>query len=569
MLYRLNIKNYAILESVEVEFEPGLNIITGETGAGKSIIIGSLGLILGEPASVSVIRKGAKKAIVEGTFVLKKNHAALTLLKENDLLEDSDSVLLRREVHLYGRSRCFINDSPVNLALLRQLGDMLVDLHGQHQHQSLLKIENYYDLLDRFGELTEISQKAAEYYFRLKELSFRARELNEKSKTAKERRELAEFQLNEILRIDPKPKEDEDLEREIRIAENVEQLWEHSLSNYETLYEKEGSAAEQISTVIKNTEELESIDSSFGDIKSELESALMSLQEAANFFLRYKERQEFGPERLEEARRRLSILIGFKKKYGKSLEAVLHQKTKLENELSLTSNIENQIVEINKNISGLTFDFIETCMELSKERTKAAAKMSKQITDTLKALGMEYGNFQVIVNQRLHPQGEYTFKNKRFNADQHGMDSIDFLIATNKGEDLKFLHKIASGGEISRVMLAVKSALAEIDNIPVLIFDEIDTGISGRMAIVVGRHLRGISKLKQLICITHLPQIAGIGNVQFSAVKKEKGGRVSSNMKKLNYKERKFEIAKLLGGEKVTETSLKNAEELMEGIKRE
>ena len=563
MLKCLLIKDYAILDRVEVEFEDGLNIITGETGAGKSIIIGAFGLLLGEPFSVDFIRKGAEKTVVEGQFYIKEKEILKEFLKNNEIPDLNDEVIIRREINQSGKSRVFINDSPVKLQVIKEFGDMLVDLHGQHEHQSLMKSDFYYLLLDQYGKIGEFANRIKILFFELKKLEAEKRKIFKDFKEYREKRDILEFQLNEIRMVNPIIGEDEKLEREINITENLEKIWELANQNFQILDGESDSVGEKLNMVLNYLKELISIDKSFEEVRKYIESALIEVRESAQFFSKYTDQNTYSPERLEEARIRQSRLYNLKRKYGETISDIIKRKEAIENELKFTENIEERLKNIETEIKEKLRIFSKLSKELSEKREKAAEEMSKSITELLHKLGMKSGLFSINVFRRESDDGIAEIDGKRYFADHRGIDRIEFLVATSKGEDLKPLARIASLGEISRVVLAVKSILAEGDEIPILIFDEIDVGISGRIASAVAKKLKELSRYHQVICITHLPQIASAGDTHLSAVKKEEKERVFTKIRKLNFEERKYEIAKLLGGEKITEISLKNAVELL------
>lgn len=563
MLKCLLIKDYAILDRIEVEFGDGLNIITGETGAGKSIIIGAFGLLLGEPFSVDFIRKGAKKTVVEGQFYIKEKEILKEFLKNIEIPDLSDEVIIRREINQRGKSRVFINDSPVKLQVIKEFGDMLVDLHGQHEHQSLMKNDFYYFLLNQYGKIGELAHRIKNLFFELKRLEAEKRKIFKDFKEYREKRDILEFQLNEIRMVNPIVGEDEKLEREINITENFEKIWELANQNFQILDGESNSVGEKLNKVLNYLKELISIDKSFAEVRKYIESALIEVRESAQFFSKYTDQNTYSPERLEETRMRQSQLYNLKRKYGKTISNILKRKEAIENELKFTENIEERLKNIETEIKEKLRIFSKLSKELSEKREKAAEEMSKSITELLHKLGMKSGLFSVNVFRRDSDDGIAEIDGKRYFADHHGIDGIEFLVATSKGEDLKPLARIASLGEISRVVLAVKSILAEGDEIPILIFDEIDVGISGRIASAVAKILKELSRYHQVICITHLPQIAGAGDTHLSAIKKEEKERVFTKIRKLNFDERKYEIAKLLGGEKITKINLKNAEELL------
>jgi DNA repair protein RecN (Recombination protein N) len=580
MLKSLTIRNYALIESVEIEFESGLNILTGETGAGKSIIIDALSLILGDRASSDVVRKGSDKAIVEGLFGMADNEKVKILLKHNEI-ELQEDLILRREVSLKGQSRCFVNDSPVPLTVLKEIGDHLVDLHGQHEHQSLLRPETHIGLLDEFGSLDKLVDEYRESYDRLTVLFREFRSLSLKEKELREKRDLYEFQIKEIDAIDPRTGEESDLENELRILENSEKLYEATSQLYQSLYEGEStrSGSENISgqsvydLLLKarnQLEDLAEIDKTFDDIKNECASAAAIIGELTKFIQSYNSKIEFNPERLEQIRERLGQITLLKKKFGGSLDAVIGHREKIGKEFAMAENFESEIRKLNEYIERERKTCSAAAQRLSAKRRELVSKIGRSVCAELAKLGIANAQFDVKIDNRVvekldgKADGAYVKLGRDFyDATQSGIDFIEFYLSTNVGEDVKPLAKVASGGEISRIMLALKTILAKADRLPLLVFDEIDVGISGRIAQAVGKSMKSLSQFHQVIAITHLPQIAGFADCHFAVEKSESKQRTSSTIRKLEEEERIREVARLLSGEEVTESSLIGAREMI------
>lgn len=563
MLKRLYIKDYAIIDEIEVEFDEGLNILTGETGAGKSIIIGALGILLGESCSTDFIRKGGNKIIVEGVFTIQNRKKINDFLLSCDITDVSDEIIIRREISQSGKSRGYIDDTPVKLQAIKEFGNMLVDLHGQHEHQSILKKDFYFELLDGFGNLTDDARTVKELFLELKDYENKKKKMLKELQDYREQKELMEFQLHEINKVNPQKGEDEELEREIRINENLEKIWELSNLNYEALYGENDSVIDRLNHTLHDIEKLIHIDDKFEEIKNYIESAIIEIKESANLLSKYTDRSSYNPEMLEEARQRHNAIYTLKRKYKGTIEDILKKRDMLQEKLDLQDRSGERIKEIENKIKETVKKLGETAYKLSEKRCISAKKMSMSITNLLQTLGMKSGILSIAVDKKESDDGIIEINGQRYTADADGIDRIEFLAATNKGEDLKPLSRIASLGEMSRVVLAIKSVLADSDSIPVLIFDEIDVGISGRIASVIAKKLKQISSFHQVLCITHLPQIASAGNVHYSVQKREKEDRVFTAIEKLSYKQRVDEIAKLLGGEKTTNINLKNAEELL------
>ena len=563
MLITLYIKKFALFDEIHVSFEEGLNIITGETGAGKSLIVDALNFLLGDRSDLTALRKGAPKAVVEGTF--GPISGALTeFLVQNDLDVLENEVRLRRELNSSGRSRAFINDTPVTIDTLRKLGEMLVDLHGQHEHQSLLKNEKHLEYLDAFAGVEAEVLSVRESFRKIRALKNQLAELDARARVLEEKRDYLQFQLKEIQATNPQPGEEEELEREERILANSERLFSLSSETYRILYEEDQSIYSLLTRVENLLVELQQIDEQFSDSARLSSEAKINLDEVAKFLQQYTATFEFNPERLEEIRTRLSELRRLEKKYGPNISAVLEKKEKIEAELGLLENIDSEIESTRAELAAEKERYTRLALELSEKRRAAAKRLKKSIEQVLKKLGMERAVFEVAVEPLENPQGWVSGeKGKRLSATARGVDRVTFLISANPGEPLKELQKVASGGEISRIMLAIKSVLSEKDAVPVLVFDEIDSGISGRVAQTVGKQLKELSDSHQIICVTHLPQIASAGRRHFAVEKAVQNNETRTFIRPLSDGERIVEIAKLIGGERVTDVNLRSAEELL------
>ncbi len=510
MLKSLLVKDYALIGQINVEFGHGLNIITGETGAGKSILIDAMSLLLGERASTEVVRKGAQKSIVEGIFEITGNKKVKKILEENEI-DVLPELIMRREISLKGNNRCFLNDTPVTLNVIKDIGDLLVDLHGQHEHQSLLRTETHIDFLDEFGSTEELLSEYRKNYVLLSEATNKVNEIKEKENILKEKKDIYSFQIKEIDAVSPEEGEEERINEELNILENSEKLSQITSSIYESLYESENSVNDLLGKIKNEIEELLEIDKSFSEIDSECESAVTLINDISEFVRNYNSKIDIDPEHLDELRNRLGAINMLKKKYGGSVRTLLEHRKKIGEEFELAENYADSIEKLEMEIRKLRESCGISAEALSKKRKEISKKIQKEVQEALSYLGIENSVFRIEINQLAADKSEeYILINgKPYKYNSSGYDQVQFFISTNPGEDPKPLAKVASGGEISRVMLALKSILAKSDKLPLLIFDEIDTGVSGRIAQKVGHSLKDLAGVHQIISITHLPQIAG------------------------------------------------------------
>ncbi|MBT8391963.1 MAG: DNA repair protein RecN, partial [Ignavibacteria bacterium] len=498
-----------------------------------------------------------------GIFNVKGNKKLKILLDEYEV-DYIDELIIRREISLKGSNRCFINDTPVNLNVVKEIGNLLVDLHGQHEHQSLLRTETHIDYLDEFGDYQPLIQQFKNAYSEISKKDNELKDLQKKEENIKEKKDFYSFQIKEIDNISPEENEDEKLNEELKILENSEKIAELASEIYTLLYESESSVQDALSKVKNHLQKLSEIDKTFSDAVAESESALAQIEDISSLVRNYNSRLNLNPEELEEKRERLGAINLLKKKYGGSVKSILEHRKKIGDEVDLAENFAEKINEISNQIFELRENAGSIAKKISKQREQTAKIVKKGIEKNLKELGIQNPEFKTEIENHMAEKDTGVFADgKFFNTTSRGMDEVEFYISTNPGEDLKPLPKVASGGEISRVMLSLKSTLAKNDKLPLLIFDEIDVGISGRIAQKVGNALKELSKYHQIISITHLPQIAGLADSHYSIEKSKKDDRVVSSIKKLKKSEQITEVAKLLSGEKVTEASLKTARELV------
>ncbi len=563
MLKHLYAKNFVLIDEIDIDFGAGLNIITGETGAGKSILIGALKGLLGERLNRDVVRQGAEKGVVEGHFVIAKFAEIDDFFNRNDMTWYDDALILRREISANGRSRSFVNDSPVTLTLLSELGDLLVDLHGQHEHQLLFQVKKHIDYLDAFGQIH--SDKVVQPFERLVDIIQSLKAVKARAAELKKQKDILSYQYNEIAAVNPKEDEIRTLSEEERILGNAEFLVEKTNKLFKMLYEDEGAVSEQLAAAEKDLTDLQQIDKTFEKLYKQCNEAQILVEDLAQSLQHYARTVTFDAERLEEIRQRMVALTGLEKKYGGSLEAVLERAKKLKQELYLVENLDSEIEELSVRLQDSRNRLTRICSELHEERVKNARQLDASVVDKLVQLGMNRAKFGTAINQIETDSEPHVHVNGRaVKVERKGYDRVEFLISTNPGESLKPLAKIASGGEISRIMLALKTLLADADKVPVLIFDEIDSGVSGRIAQIVGLNLRILSASHQLICITHLPQIASMARHHFLVEKKSTQDKTRTTIRKLDRNESIKEIAGLIGGKTVSEIHLQSAVELIE-----
>lgn len=568
MLCSLHVENFAVIEQVEVEFGPAFNVITGETGAGKSLLVEALMAVLGERTSTEVIRSGARRALVEARFTIEERSPLSALLTQHGYQneEQPTSLLLRREITTNG-TRGFINDSPALIHLIRQIGEHLVDFHGQHEHQSLLKVSLHRRLLDAVGGLDRLVEEYRCAYHELVALVDRYRRLLEQEQQLRSEHDGKKFLLNEIVTIAPQVGEKQMLESELRRIEHSEQLFEGTAAAYAVLYGDEHSAHDALVRARNIAEQLAAIDDYFRSVASELRELVIRTDELAKDIQRYNAQLEFSPERSEQIRQRLVQLGRLEKRYG-SLERALEEQQRLERELQLTENFEHEIEHLQTAILNHRIELGALGSKLSAKRQQVARHIERTVGEILSRLGIPDAVFHVAIDQvPLSNPGLTDYvaetRGQLLIAKEHGLDDVAFHISTNKGEPPAPLHRIISGGEASRVMLALKMILAKSDRLPILIFDEIDTGISGRIAHRVGMALEELGAYHQVIAITHNPQIAARAQVHIVVEKRSDGQRTTVLARRVTGSDRVEELAKLIAGEEITDGVRKTAREML------
>jgi DNA repair protein RecN (Recombination protein N) len=543
MLRELRISNLAIIDDLKVRFGKGLNIITGETGAGKSIIVDSLGLALGGRAQPDLVRSGEKEAVVQAFFETEE------VDEFPDIgIDISNGLILRRSISASGRSRSYANDTIISLQSLGAIGTSLVDMHGQHEYQSLLSVDKQRRFLDSFGKLQEEKEEVETLFKEVDVLKRESADLDQSIKDRAQRLDLLRFQIHEIDSASLKVGEKEDLDEKKTIMSNLGKLNELAETSYSMIYSEDSSCVEKLSSIISRVREMSSIDNSVTEILELLESALPLIEDAAVSLRGYKDRYDFDPGRLSEIEDRFELIKKLEKKYGEGIENIIRYRDQSEKELKGLELVDERRDSLESDLKIKEEKLSDSAARLSEKRKETARRMEKLVVNELRELA--FGDAEFVIDI------------KRENLSAHGMDRVEFLFSANPGEPPKPLAKIASGGELSRVMLALKGVLADFDNIPVLIFDEVDAGVGGKTGESVGKKLKAIADKHQVLCTTHLPQIASMGDFHLKTEKRLKNERVYVEVRELSGRERLLEIARMLSG-KITDVSLKHAEELI------
>jgi len=564
MLRRLYIKDYTIVDQLEIRFSEGFQVITGETGAGKSVIVGAIGYLCGERARPDVLRSGAERAVIEAEFLIGSMPALQALLAEFGVEDFSNTIILRREINANGVNRTFVNDTPTSVSNLGRISDLLIDLHGQHEHQRLIHPETHISYLDAYarsdGLLKEFRLLLQDFRNRQKELQdlINLKELNQ------EKHALNTFQLQELEKAQLEEGELENLRQERKILENSQLLYDNVLKISERLYGDDDSVLTEITAGIKRLEQIAAVDSHFSSYLENLENVRLILEDLGRSCEEYANRLEFDPERLESIQKREAELDWLLKKYRyNSVAELIEHRENIRQQVSRVDNYEREIDSAHANFEKSKQQLISVMRNLSDHRQKAARRFENEIRQLLEDVGLKNARFEIKIEWQKNKNGEIEIGDANYQLSDNGIDMVEFNVGLNIGEPSRPLHKVASGGEISRIMLCIKSLQAAADDVHTLVFDEIDIGISGRIAQIVGKKLLVMSAEHQLIVITHLPQIAALGAAHYSVRKTESEGRTKIEVDRVEGEQRVADLARLLGGEKVTEFSLANARELL------
>lgn len=557
MLLELHIHDFAIIEDISLEFHHGMTVLTGETGAGKSIIIDAVGLLAGGRGSSDYVRHGSKKCVLEGHFEMPKSSRLKTLFESEEIDYDSELLMIQREIYDNGRSVCRVNGSLVTISLLKEVGTYLIDIHGQNEHQELMDSENHIHLLDYYGQdtidsLLDSYQKDYKVY---RDTVKRLNAWQDKEQETAQKIDILRFQTDEISEANLIADEEVELEEEERRLANYQTIMTALTTSYQVLQEVEPNALESIGKAMDAMENVAEVDQNLSTISTTLNNVFYELQEVASDIYQELDRQEFDEGRLNEIASRLNLIQQLKRKYGASIpEILLFYETSLEELETLENNTESQ-TELTDQIKQLEKNLLEKGKLLSNARQKTAKSLQKDIQEQLKELYMD----KVVFNVRFSNSLEEL--SVQF-ANLYGLDTVEFFISTNPGEPEKPLTKIASGGELSRMMLALKTIFARSQGITSIIFDEIDTGVSGRVAQAIAEKIHSISEYSQVLCITHLPQVAARADNHLYVKKAIVENRTSTAAVILTETERVEEIARMLSGNQITKGAIQAAEEL-------
>ncbi len=549
MLLNLIITNFAIIDRLEVQFDAGFNVLTGETGAGKSIILDAFGLLLGDRARPDLVRAGSDEATVEALFDLAGRNDIRQTFAESGFPFD-DELVLRRVVQSGGRSRAYINGRLATLSQLQPLSEKLVAVCGQHEHQVLLQRNVHLDILDRFGDLDEMLRAYRELYQKRLGVARQLERLEAAERDRLQRLDLLRHQFDEIGSAQLSPGEEESLAAERLLLQNAERLAAITRGGYEELYEGDGAICEIPGRLAANLQSVATIDPELGKLAETVHHSLFELEDVSAQLRSYLGRINFEPERLEDITERLSILTRLKRKYAPSVSEILDLQDAMGRELAELESAGETRQQLADELASLTARTLHLGEELSAARRKAAGPLAKILVDELNDLAMSGASFEVAFDPLNQPGHD-------------GLEKAEFMISLNAGEPLMPLARVASGGELSRLMLALKRIAPDADGVPTIIFDEVDAGVGGAAATAVGSKLRSVSRISQILCVTHLPQVAAFADHHHRVMKREVGGRTLATMSCLTGDERVREMARMLGGAQVTEQSMLHAKELI------
>lgn len=551
MLKTLSIWNFALIEHIQIEFNRGLNILTGETGAGKSILLGALGMVIGHRSNLDVIRSNADFMRVEAVFSIMNEQAIKDFLLKNNILIEDDTLIITRQILASGRNIIQINNCHTTLAILRQLGEMLVDIHGQHANQALLKPQKQLNLIDEYDNGAINRQKAvyAQIYYHWLELKEKLAKSKTNTQEMAQRLDMLNWQINEIQNAKLEVDEDTKLEEQIKVLANAEKISLLSQNAYNLLYEG-GNILSSLAQLRKDTESLAHYDENMAKVHQSVEDAYFQLQDSADEIRDFGEKIDYSPQKLDVMQSRMEEINKLRRKYGSSIEEILAYCEKAKDELSYIENYDANLAQLEQEVADLTQELKQEAATLHKLREQSATKLTDNIITELKSLSMPDARMKVNL-----------WLNDDFS--ENGADDVEFLFSANLGEDMKLLQKIVSGGELSRIALAIKTITAQKDDVELMVFDEVDSGVGGKTAQMMAEKITRISRYRQVICITHLPQIAAMADAHFYIHKETKDNKTFTNITEIDYGARLAEIARMASGTELTQASMENAEEML------
>jgi DNA repair protein RecN (Recombination protein N) len=559
MLSLLKIRNIALIDELELEFASGLNLLTGETGSGKSIIVDSLGALTGERISSDLIKEGTNQAQIEGLFTVRADAGLHETFYESGIeLDDADEsdLIVRRELTLSGKNRIFINNQLVTQAFLRKIGAFLVDIHGQGEQATLFNASTHLEMLDEFANLQNLRDKTAEKFKKLAQIRREIESLREDEAQKLQLLDILQFQVEEIGKANLQAGEDESLEEEKRRLNNVEKLSSLSEESYLLLYENEDATITTLEKVVRRISELSEYESKFAEYGESLATAQAVLEDLAFAVRDFRGSLEFSPERLTEIEDRLAEISRLKRIYGGTIETVLAHFAESSERLRNIETADLRELELQKELKAVREDYLKTARELHDRREKSAKKLEKEIEANLKAVSLEKARFEVRLTADAEDDKSFTAK---------GLDRVEFYFSANPGESVRPIGKVASGGELSRLMLILNTTTKLSETSKTMVFDEIDTGIGGRVAEAVGLKLKELAKTQQVLCVTHQPQVASLADHHFVVRKEAVKNRTLIRVRELGEDEQIEEIARMLAGEKITETARQHAREMLAG----
>ncbi|OQY41182.1 DNA repair protein RecN [Candidatus Atribacteria bacterium 4572_76] len=569
MLFQLNIKNMALIKELNIEFEEGLNVLTGETGAGKSIIIEAIDLILGGYAASDLIRDGEDSLMVEGLFLLAPQEKELinNLNLDIEIVDKEGALLIRREVNKKGRSKCWVNQRLINLSTLQEISTFLVDLHGQHNHQSLLDPSKHIDLMDNLGgdKIIKYRKELSDNYRMWREKSKKLFQLLKDKEENLKKIDFLKFQLEEIDKTSLVKGEDKVLEEEEMVLKNAEKIIETMEKANFILYEggaEQVSVRDSLNEVSADLGEIASLDRRIEKIRENLKEVGYQFEDIVNEIVKYKDEIDLDSRRLKEIEGRLNLINSLKSKYGSTIEEILEYRQKIYQELEVIDCSEDKLEKLNEEVDSLEDVIAAISNQLSINRRKIADDLQKMVVRELEDLNMKRCQFKVSINNYKDDNG-IEIEGKKYKVGPKGVDDIEFMISPNVGEKLRPLARIVSGGEVSRIMLALKSILSEVDQVPTLIFDEIDSGVGARLGEVIAQKLKALSQKRQVICVTHLPQIACRAGKHFYIEKYILNNQTGIRLKEMEGEERVKEIARMLDGSQMGEITIQHAQKML------